>query len=122
MRKEYVKPVMESEEFVSNEYVATCYLVTCLGNKENGIPTCGSLKLKEEPNTESYDGYTAYIGTIGGKDGCSTIPGDSVPRAIKLLIFLLSGFQYWPEDEEDVKYHRVTVGDEGWDNHPNASV
>ena len=29
MRKEYVKPMMESEEFVSNEYVAACWRVTC---------------------------------------------------------------------------------------------
>lgn len=29
MRKEYVKPVMESEEFISNEYVATCWTLDC---------------------------------------------------------------------------------------------
>ena len=120
MRKEYVKPVMESEEFVSNEYVAACYLVTCLGNTEEGIPSCGSLKLKEEPRTESYNEYTAYIGTIGDKNGCSTIPGGSVPWLIKMLYLIFTGVLL--EDKEDVNYHRVTVGNEGWDNHPNASV
>lgn len=29
MKKEYVKPVIESEEFVANEYVAACWIVTC---------------------------------------------------------------------------------------------
>lgn len=29
MKKEYIKPVMESETFVANEYVATCTKVSC---------------------------------------------------------------------------------------------
>lgn len=29
MKKEYMKPVMESETFVANEYVATCTKVSC---------------------------------------------------------------------------------------------
>lgn len=29
MKKTYVKPVMESEEFVANEYVAACWRVVC---------------------------------------------------------------------------------------------
>lgn len=29
MKKEYMKPVMEAEAFVANEYVAACWLVTC---------------------------------------------------------------------------------------------
>ena len=29
MRREYVKPVMQSEEFVANEYVAACWTIHC---------------------------------------------------------------------------------------------
>lgn len=29
MRKEYVKPMMQSEEFVANEYVAACWSISC---------------------------------------------------------------------------------------------
>lgn len=29
MKRTYVKPVMESEAFVANEYVAACWKVTC---------------------------------------------------------------------------------------------
>lgn len=29
MKREYVKPVIESEEFVANEYVAACWVVEC---------------------------------------------------------------------------------------------
>ena len=29
MKKEYVKPAMESEVFISNEYVAACYSGKC---------------------------------------------------------------------------------------------
>ncbi len=45
MKKEYVKPVIESEEFVANEYVAACYAI--LGDNDNwfvkkdGYPTDG---------------------------------------------------------------------------------
>lgn len=31
MKKEYVKPMMESEEFVVREYIAACYNVYCKG-------------------------------------------------------------------------------------------
>lgn len=29
MKREYVKPVIESEEFVANEYVAACWYIYC---------------------------------------------------------------------------------------------
>lgn len=31
MKKRYTKPVLETEEFVPNEYVAACTIVKCLG-------------------------------------------------------------------------------------------
>ena len=35
-----MKPVIESEEFVANEYVAACYSVTCLGKEDNQSYKC----------------------------------------------------------------------------------
>lgn len=32
MKKEYMKPVMESEAFVANEYVAACWFIRCNRN------------------------------------------------------------------------------------------
>lgn len=40
VKKIYVKPVIESEEFVANEYVAACYSVTCLGKEDNQSYKC----------------------------------------------------------------------------------
>lgn len=38
MKREYVKPVIESEEFVANEYVAACWWVTCNPKWVDGLP------------------------------------------------------------------------------------
>ena len=57
MKRTYIKPFMESEEFATNEYAAACYLVTCLTdpNGENFIT-------HKEPVFDNYDsnrdGYT----------------------------------------------------------------
>lgn len=46
-RKEYVKPAMEGESFVANEYVAACWVVAC--------PDCGGKDVfMKEPSSE-YD-------------------------------------------------------------------
>ena len=58
MKKEYVKPIMESEEFVANEYVASCILITC--NRSEG---------KCSKRTDKITGYTdieAYLTATGG--------------------------------------------------------
>ena len=39
MKKAYVTPVMESEAFVANEYVAACWRIVCEKGKEEIIVT-----------------------------------------------------------------------------------
>ena len=52
MKKAYVKPVMESEAFVANEYVAACWRVQCIVDGEEFIITT-------EPTGEADgDGFT----------------------------------------------------------------
>ena len=77
MKKAYVKPVMESEEFVVNEYVAACYEITCVGHL-GGEQKCGSTIVTKEPNNEwNGDGfigqsgadYLVYVGTINNTYG-----------------------------------------------------
>ena len=82
MKREYVKPVIESEEFVANEYVAACYVVTCT---ETIIGTTGhgtDVVFLDSAPTESdqdddgfYRGYLSwwYKGTINGHQG-SPVP------------------------------------------------
>ena len=72
-----MKPVMESEMFVANEYVATCYLVKC--DDHNEYFTVNSTT--GEPNYDSTDSdrdgyvisvvspYKFYSGLVNGKVG-----------------------------------------------------
>ena len=55
MKRTYIKPFMESEEFVTNEYVAACWLVTCETDGESFI-TCE--RPSYDANDDDGDGYT----------------------------------------------------------------
>ena len=110
MRKEYVKPVMESEEFVSNEYVAACYTIDCNvcsyydevktlpDGSENGelIDKSGCTEgfVPSEPDTSSWGAYLWWA----------------------FLTYIL-GY----ESGEEYSYHPISVT-KGWAGHPNASV
>lgn len=128
MKKEYVKPIMEGEAFVANEYIAACWTVSCT-NRE-----CGAW---EEGYDSLHDGVTTanmgiasrsiYTDILGKKDPCTTyeIPAEkpsSVWGQILWYIFVeLLGMN--PGNQGEVKYHPVEVAS-GWtkSNHPNASV
>ena len=129
MRKEYVKPVMESEEFVSNEYVAACWTVACneCSGKEKGYE---NLKSGVTTTETSWGKEMAiYQESLGGKTPCqtykipSTEPGfewsNPWPWLLWQIFVELLGFD--PGYSNSVSYHPVSVI-EGWDNHPNASV
>ena len=70
MKKAYVKPVMESEEFVANEYVAACWTLTCI---TVGHECAGKTKIvKAEKLDDIVDDYIdlganwkSYVGAIG---------------------------------------------------------
>ncbi len=61
MRREYVKPVMQSEEFVANEYVAACWKMNC------NVPY--GFGYYEKNNVKGYQrGKDQYI--AGDAKGC----------------------------------------------------
>ncbi len=76
MKKSYVKPVMESEAFVANEYVGVCYYVKCSDHSEGEVK-----KLDHAPtyniSDSDNDGFVFsvyqpnrfYSGTINGQNG-----------------------------------------------------
>lgn len=79
MKKAYVKPVMESEEFVANEYVAACWKLTCQAGYWGGYSNhenCKGDYIKVQGDTltdvdgvykwSSASGYYTYYGSIGG--------------------------------------------------------
>ena len=62
MRREYVKPVMQSEEFVANEYVAACWKMKC------NVPY-GFGYYEKNGVTGYQEGQDQYI--AGGAKGCN---------------------------------------------------
>lgn len=128
MKKVYTKPVMESEEFVSNEYVAACYLFECEGKCK------GTEKVKDpvrigELTKQGTGNYYIYTGTFAGnaaKD-CQEYTEDITPDwygtfwGSKLLWALIK--EIFGGQTETSYYHQLTITSRnGWDNHPNASA
>ncbi len=75
VKKIYVKPVIESEEFVANEYVAACgtytkWIVTCDWTTQDGNPACtwDLDKSTNKPTISSdsryYDNKNDYLSSI----------------------------------------------------------
>ena len=60
MKKAYVTPVMESEAFVANEYVAACFKITCNGHKSSR-----SFIYKKTPTEAKDDDDFYYDNEIG---------------------------------------------------------
>lgn len=91
MKKEYVKPVIESEEFVANEYVAACYRITCIGRNGGSFPHTphGSitLQLDKDPNCDPFDrdqdGFVYYVWPPYGDCYAGVIDGETGPHPIK---------------------------------------
>lgn len=123
MKKAYVKPVMESEAFVANEYVAACWRVACTDCDEKMI-------YYGDPNWEINDGdpfvenggikmYTQAINGVDPEEHTNPI-SDSF---LAWLAWILFG---WGEKSY---YHTVDVtpGANGGvadlnPSHPNASA
>lgn len=136
MRKEYVKPVMESEEFVSNEYVAACYWVDCIHNncidpvKVKDVDSeAGALETFAENNrgtvaTTEIDGVYIYKGELGGNLGVYSDKHNKNWGMLELLrqfILILLGI----EDGDMGYHHDLSVWKTTVDNnngHPNASA
>ncbi len=126
MKREYVKPVMEGEAFVANEYIAACWTVSCT-NKECGAWEEGYDSLKDGVTTTEYLGQSKSIYTeiLGGKDPCKTYeipaerPTDFLGKIFWFIFVDIIGID--PGNQGTVDYHEVAVKS-GWENHPNASV
>lgn len=135
MKKVYTKPVMESEEFVSNEYVAACWTITCT-NDSMFKESCGLIEGKDDLlsayYTEVSDGSGMYTGEIDGKAGCLKVTKE-IPFWLSIIAGLAglvdpdiaagihASWNQWADAHPEQQYHPVEVT-EGWDNHPNASV
>lgn len=127
MKKDYVKPTIESEEFVANEYVAACWTVACkecLAFQEG----YDDLKNRVESGTFLVKTMDVYTDTLGGADPCQTYDIPKKQPSIRedfigwlLWEIFVKGLGVAPGNDGSVSYHPVSVI-QGWENHPNASV
>ena len=132
MKKTYVKPVMESEEFVANEYVAACWRITCTGDGN-----CGTITVKDTESQTYSEGSMISTDSFNGKAPCTneitkeTFEVDTVDELLALLGETLDGtittlkaidiLINGKEVETETSFHPLEVT-KGWENHPNASV
>lgn len=116
MKREYVKPVIESEEFVANEYVAACWHVSC-PHTEDFIFACKY----QDWDIKGFDSVGAYI--------------DEHPSGneLRLIHKGTSDHGYVNNEKPDSYYHNTSVDGihheltvvsyENYNpDHPNASV
>lgn len=123
MKKEYVRPMMESETFITDEYIAACWTVWC--NVPDGT---GYYEKNGEPGYQSgYDGDEK----IASGWGCGTSHTASGIDAAGP-----SANAMWQEDRSGEFYevfywrarvhgslsdHFSKVEDAKWEKNPNAS-
>lgn len=102
MKKTYIKPFMESEEFVTNEYVAACWMARCT-DTATGLFECdyNDTPLKFKGSNDEYEAANNYISANGnsgalhqGKCNDENIQHDSIV--------------YWYEDSNSY-YHTTKV-------------
>ena len=127
MRKEYVKPVMESEEFVSNEYVASCYTITSTYSKGS----CGNITGKNDDYegtlSVNSEGVGVYYGKIGESNGCTNKVNNKDYNVTDISSFLKWLWDViWDNTTTTEYFHPVSYTD-GYKTsdgkyHPNASV
>lgn len=77
--KKYVKPLMESEAFVANDYIGACFLIDCLcindpGNvfKDLDDTNAAMNSFNKKYNGTTYDvddGYI-FVGNVNGNASC----------------------------------------------------
>lgn len=127
----YVKPMMDSELFVANEYVAACWRINC------NVPT--GYGFIDNNGNDQYDRGDTKL-TSDGVYGCGVwhtgvqgVPDDGpVANAMwqPQRLTLLGGYRndgpaydvyYWSDGNGQTHRHFSKVSDAQWETNPNAS-
>lgn len=130
--KTYVKPMMQSETFVANEYIAACWKINC------NVPT--GYGFIDKNGNKTFDQRIDEKLTRDGVYGCRVwhkgvqgVPGDG-PEANAMWQPQHREFfgryeddgpaydvYYWSDGNGETHRHFSKVSDAEWETNPNAS-
>ncbi len=119
MKKKYVRPTMESETFITDEYVAACWTVWC--NVPYGI---GYIEKNAEDGYQPREDEFIVEGRgCGSEHTASGI--DAAGPAANAMWDPYDGkpFEvfYWKNNKDGSGHHFSKVKDAKWEKNPNAS-
>ena len=116
IKREYVKPVIESEEFVANEYVAACWHVSC-PKEGSGLLDCHYRSW----DIKGFDSVGAYIDAHPSVEELRLIHKGTSDHG---YINNEKTDSYYHNTSIDTYHHELTVVSyENYNpDHPNASV
>lgn len=129
--KDYVRPMMESEDFAANEYIAACYRIRC--TTPQGNRTFNYLYDDSNDNGEWDSGDRLLYSTWFGFSGCNRwhngVIQDNPPEENGFVTRGTNPNRYtsypvfwWNERlGSDNDYHVMTPGNENYETNPNAS-
>lgn len=127
----YVKPMMDSEVFVANEYVAACYKIKCTTPNRNDT----FYYLYDDTNDngvwDSGDSllYSVWFGFSGCNRWHNGVIQDNPPKENGFVTRGTNSNKdkaysvYWWNERlgSDSDYHVMTPGNENYETNPNAS-
>ena len=129
--KNYVKPMMESEAFVANEYIPACYRIKCTTPQRNR--TFYYLYDDSNDNGKWDSGDKLLYSNLWGFSGCNKwhdgVIQDNPPeengfvtRGTNPKRYTAYAVFWWKENlGADSDYHVMTPGNENYETNPNAS-
>ena len=130
--KNYVKPMMESEAFVANEYIAACYRIKCTTPQRNSTFYYLYDDSNDNGKWDSSD-RLLYSNRWGGFSGCNQwhdgVIQDNPPEENGFVTRGTNSRRdkayavfWWKENlGADSDYHVMTPGNENYETNPNAS-
>lgn len=139
--KKYVKPMMESEAFVANEYIGACWFIECGCTKSQNITFLTSGSSSEEAlsnwRTEgiyplSNDGtdfiYDGYVGNVRGcfdnDEHNNSDRVSAINYVIRIINWLIPGtrydFAYLPNEGLTGPHHHMSMVKTNKTNNPKA--
>ena len=130
--KKYVKPMMEGQMFVSNEFVGACYKIRCTTPVRNSTfyyvyddtNGNGSLDENDKQLYHSTFGFTGcggwHVGVI--RDDAPEANGFVTTRKYNSSSNTVHAIHYWYENlGASADIHVMTPGAENYETNPNAS-